>query len=105
VIFLFSFFQMDAWVPAGRYTWGAYPVGPVANNIADQGFLWGSGQRMQSNYDLMDTTRTAGIDVPLTSFAQEFRQTLPVVPQGCMPLKGGCKVPPLAECRSDLRNP
>ena len=96
---------MDTWVPSGQYSWGAFPLGPVANNLADQGFLWESGNRAPANYSLIDNTRTTGVDRPLSGFSQEFQQILPVVPQGCMPLKGGCMVPPLAECRSDLKNP
>jgi len=97
---------MDTWVPSGRYTWGAFPLGPVANNVTDQDFLWESGNRAPANYSLMNLApMSGGVDSPLSSLSQEFRQTLPVVPQGCMPLKGGCMVPPLAECRSSLRNP
>ena len=103
--FLLPLFQMDAWVPSGRYSWGAYPLGPVANNVLDQGFLWESGNRAPANYSLMEFAQKTGVNRPLSSFSQEFQQSLPVVPQGCMPLKGGCMVPPLAECRSDLKAP
>jgi hypothetical protein len=53
----------------------------------------------------MNFAQKTGVNQPLSSFSQEFQKSLPVVPQGCTPLKGGCMVPPLAECRSDLKAP
>lgn len=81
---------MDNWVPSAQYTWGAYPLGPVSNSVKDQNFLWERGDRTLSNFDLADPTQS---------------RPPPVVPAECMPLRGGCMVPPLAVCRQDLKSP
>ena len=81
---------MDNWLPSAQHTWGAFPLGPVANSVGEQNFLWERGDRAQSNFDLMDPRESC---------------SLPVVPVECLPLKGGCMVPPLATCRKDIKSP
>ena len=81
---------MDNWLPSAQYTWGAFPLGPVANSVSDQNFLWERGNLALSNFDLMDPREP---------------QSLPVVPAECLPLQGGCMVPPLAVCRQNLKSP
>jgi len=81
---------MDNWTPSARYSWGALPLGPVANSPLDQNFLWERGIRAESNVDFVEPNEA---------------KTLPVVPAGCLPLRGGCLVPPLAVCRKDLKSP
>lgn len=82
---------MDNWLPSARYSWGAFPLGPVANSVGDQNFLWERGDRAPSNFDFMHP--------------RESMQASSVVPTQCLPLKGGCMVPPLAACRQDLKSP
>jgi len=97
---------MDPWLPSSRFSWGAYPTGPVANNLADQSFLWDRGNRAASNYSLIDMATPGGFQEVLAGpIRREFQTALPVVPPQCTPLKGGCMVPPLAECRSSLKTP
>lgn len=93
---------MDPWLPSKQYSWGAFPVGPVANNVADQNFLWQSNPA-PSNYALQSFSQQDVAPRPLASVAVSAMQPpFTVVPAKCLPLQGGCLTPPLAKCRSQL---
>jgi len=96
---------MEYWPTSSRYSFKEYPLGPVASNQSDQGFLWLGGDRAPSNFSFIDASEKDPAKDPLGLVAQEFRQALPVVPAGCMPLKGGCMSPPLSLCRSGIKYP
>jgi hypothetical protein len=92
---------MEPWVPDARYSWGAFPLGPVANSVGAQDFLWERGQRSGSNYPL-DEPGAGSLGGALD---RDFHRGLPLVPQACLPLQGGCFAPPLSRCRSSIKQP
>jgi hypothetical protein len=77
---------MDEWTSNKRYSWGGYPLGPVANSLQDRQFLWNDGVRSQSNWNDF---------LPQQPFANAQMQ----VPSECAFKPLGCLVPPLATCR------
>lgn len=78
------------WAPDRKYSWGAFPLGPISNNVADQNFLWERGMRAPSNLDL-------NYDLS-TPFARAGMQ----MPDECAFRLPGCQAPPLATCRTGL---
>lgn len=86
---------MTTWTANEQYSWGAYPLGPVSNSVWEQDFLWDRGQRTLSNFSLTSTP---------PAIEEEFHKPLPLVPAACLPLRGGCFVPPLSQCRSTIQN-
>jgi len=79
---------MEEWKADARYSWGGYPLGPVANTLADRQFLWNDGLRAQSNWSdfLPQTLMHHGDQVPAE----------------CAFKEAGCLSPPLAVCRQTL---
>ena len=96
-------FQMNTWTPDARYSWGAYPLGPISNSVGAQDFLWDRGQRAGSNYPLDAQEASHGSLGALLD--NDFHRGLPLVPQACLPLKGGCFTPPLSQCRASIKQP
>ena len=78
------------WQPSPKYSWNAYPLGPISNNVMDQNFLWERGMRTPSNLDL-------NFD-PVKNFDKANMQ----MPTECAFQMPGCQVPPLAFCRTGL---
>lgn len=96
---------MEQWAPDARYSWGAFPLGPVANSVAAQDFLWERGQRSGSNYPLDGAPATDSPGSLGGLLDGDFHRGLPLVPQACLPLKGGCFAPPLSRCRASIKQP
>ena len=96
---------METWAADARYTWGAFPLGPVSNSLEEQDFLWDRAVRSPSNFDLdvaaapPATSRSSGPPSLSSRLDREVHAPSTIVPAACQPLRGGCLVPPLATCR------
>ena len=76
---------MDEWKADAKYSWGGYPLGPVANTLQDRQFLWNDGTRSQSNWSDFNPQ-------------QLLRENLQI-PANCAFRPMGCLTPPLSVCR------
>lgn len=81
------------WQDSAKYSWNAFPLGPVSNTQQDQTFLWERGLRSLSNLDLNFDGQPP--------FEKQHMQ----MPNECAFELPGCQVPPLAHCRQGAPTP